>query len=462
MSQFQHINVEVLGKYSSPGPRYTSYPSAPLFSSAYRADHYRQEILRTNSANQASPLSLYVHLPFCDTLCYFCGCTMVITHSRERIAEYNKYLKKEIDLVAPLISPQRRVAQLHWGGGTPSYLSPDEIRDLGTHLAERFRYEADIEAGVEIDPRGLTREHMKAFREAGFNRVSMGVQDFDPRVQEAVNRKQSERITRDAVEWSRELGFKSINIDLIYGLPYQTLEQFEKTVETIIDISPDRLAVFNYAYVPWLKPHQNIIPAETLPSPELKLHIFKRTIERLTGAGYWNIGMDHFAKRSDELAVAQQKKTLYRNFQGYSTKAGCDLYGFGMSAIGHFRDTYHQNTKVLREYYAALDRNSLATVAGYQMNSDDHIRKDVIMRIMCDMEVEKPLIEQRYGIRFDEHFADAMPKLGPLEEDGLVVVEPDRITVNGMGRLVVRNIAMCFDAYIEKMIQEKPIFSKTV
>jgi oxygen-independent coproporphyrinogen-3 oxidase len=277
-----------------------------------------------------------------------------------------------------------------------------------------------------------------------------------------VNRIQPERLTRDAVQWSRELGFKSINIDLIYGLPYQTLESFEKTVDTIIDILPDRIAVFNYAYVPWLKPHQRIIAEAALPSPELKLHIFKRTIEKLVAAGYWNIGMDHFAKQSDELAIAQRNKTLYRNFQGYSTKAGCDLYGFGMSAIGHFRETYHQNTKVLRDYYSALERNSLSTVVGYQMTEDDHIRKDVIMRIMCDMGVEKLPIEERYGIRFDEYFADSLVKLKPLEEDDLVIVEPDRIVVNGMGRLVVRNIAMCFDAYIDKMIQEKPIFSRTV
>ncbi len=462
MSQFKVIDVDVLGKYSGPGPRYTSYPSAPLFSSAFGSGRYRQEIIRTNSSNEASPLSLYVHLPFCDTLCYFCGCTMLVTHSKERIAEYNEYLKKEIGLVAPLLSSRRRVAQLHWGGGTPSYLSPDEIKDLGMHIADRFTYDADIEAGVEIDPRGLTYDHMKAFREVGFNRVSMGVQDFDPRVQQAVNRIQPERLTRDAVQWSRELGFKSINIDLIYGLPYQTLESFEKTVDIIIDISPDRIAVFNYAYVPWLKPHQRIIAEAALPSPELKLHIFKRTIEKLVAAGYWNIGMDHFAKQSDELAIAQRNKTLYRNFQGYSTKAGCDLYGFGMSAIGHFRETYHQNTKVLRDYYSALQRNSLATVVGYQMTEDDHIRKDVIMRIMCDMGVEKLPIEERYGIRFDEYFADALVKLKPLEEDDLVIVEPDRIVVNGMGRLVVRNIAMCFDAYIDKMIQEKPIFSRTV
>jgi oxygen-independent coproporphyrinogen-3 oxidase len=290
----------------------------------------------------------------------------------------------------------------------------------------------------------------------------MGVQDFNPKVQEAVNRIQPESITRDAVKWSRKLGFKSINLDLIYGLPHQSLSSFEKTVRRIIDISPDRLAVFNYAHVPWLKPHQKLIHQEQLPSPELKLQIFKMTIEKLIDAGYWNIGMDHFAKRTDEMAIAQTNKTLYRNFQGYSTKAGCDLYGFGMSAIGHFKETYQQNMKTLPDYYKALNATSLATNVGYRMTSDDHIRKAVIIRIMCDMELEKSSVEQQFGINFDSYFDDALRKLETFVPDGLVTLTKERIVVNGLGRLIIRNIAMCFDAYLEQMMKERPIFSRTV
>ncbi len=462
MKQFESVDIGLLRKYSGPGPRYTSYPTAPLFSPKFGPAEYRDAVQRTNTSDTTSPLSLYFHFPYCDTLCYFCGCTMLVTNHRKQIAEYNDYLKKEIDMVAPSIGAHRRVIQLHWGGGTPSYLDPDEIRDIGLYIRSRFAFDEDIEAGVEIDPRGLTYDHMKALRESGFNRISMGVQDFDVRVQEAVNRVQPESITRDAVNWSRELGFSSINLDLIYGLPFQTLETFAETVDKVIDIAPDRLAVFNYAHVPWLKPHQKLILPETLPSTELKLEIFKMTIEKLVAAGYWNVGMDHFAKQTDELAIAQKNRTLYRNFQGYSTKAGCDLYGFGMSAIGQFHDSYQQNVKTVREYFDALDALRLPTHLGYTMTPDDHIRKDVIMKLMCDMELNKGEIEEAYALSFDEYFRDSLAKLGQFVSDGLVTLTKEKIVVHGMGRLVIRNIAMCFDAYIEKMMAEKPIFSKTV
>lgn len=462
MKQFESIDLALLKKYSGQGPRYTSYPTAPLFSNAFGPKEYREEILATNAQDGTADLSLYFHFPYCDTLCYFCGCTMLVTHDQSNIRNYNTYLKKEIDFVAPLIAPDRKVSQLHWGGGTPSYQDPEEILNIGSYIREQFRFADDIEASVEIDPRGLTYDHMKALRESGFNRVSMGVQDFNEQVQEAVNRVQPESITRDAVEWSRDLGFQSINLDLIYGLPYQTLKTFEQTVEKIIDISPDRIAVFNYAHVPWLKPHQKVIKTETLPSVEEKLEIFKMTIEKLIDAGYWNIGMDHFAKSTDEMTMAQKNGTMYRNFQGYSTKAGCDLYGFGMSAIGHFKNSYHQNLKTVKEYYAAIDGNSFATTVGYRMTADDHIRKDVIMRIMCDMELDIPAMEKKHRLNFRDYFAPAFTKLTPFVDDGLVSIQPDKIIVHGLGRLVIRNIAMCFDAYIDAMMKEKPIFSKTV
>ncbi|MFA6468447.1 MAG: oxygen-independent coproporphyrinogen III oxidase [Bacteroidota bacterium] len=462
MKQFETIDLALLKKYSGQGPRYTSYPTAPLFSKSFGPKEYRTEILTTNAADENADLSLYFHFPYCDTLCYFCGCTMLVTHDHNLITNYNEYLKKEIEMVSPLIGKNRRVSQLHWGGGTPSYQHPEEILNIGSFIKNHFRFADDIEASVEIDPRGLTFEHMKALRESGFNRVSMGVQDFNEKVQEAVNRIQPESITRDAIQWSRDLGYSSINLDLIYGLPFQTLKTFEETVEKVIDISPDRIAVFNYAHVPWLKPHQKVILAETLPTVEEKLEIFKMTIEKLVEAGYWNIGMDHFAKATDEMTVAQKNKTMYRNFQGYSTKAGCDLYGFGMSAIGHFKNSYHQNLKTVKDYTSAIGSGEFATTVGYRMTNDDHIRKDVIMRIMCDMELDIPATEAKHKINFREYFAPSFDKLTPFVEDGLVTIEPSKIVVHGLGRLVIRNIAMAFDAYIDAMMKEKPIFSKTV
>ncbi len=460
--QFQSIDIGVLRKYDRPGPRYTSYPTAPVFSNDFGPDKFQKEIVRTNADGIHSDISLYIHFPFCDTLCYFCGCTMLVTHSRERIKEYNEQVKKEISLVRPLISSKRRVTQLHWGGGTPSYLDPDDIIDMSSFIRKNFIFTDDIEACVEIDPRGLTFEHMKLLRDGGFNRVSMGVQDFNEKVQQAVNRIQPEKMTRTTIEWCRKLGFSSINLDLIYGLPFQTLRSFEKTINKIIDISPDRIAVFNYAYVPWLKPHMKLIHPEDLPAPETKLQILKMTIEKLTDAGYRYIGMDHFAKPSDELSVAQKNKTLYRNFQGYSTKAGTDVYAFGMSSISQFTDIYAQNAKTLPEYYRRISSGMLATHVGYRMSSDDHIRKYVINRLMCDFEIDKGDVERRFDIKFDSYFADGIDQLTDFLVEGCVTNSPDTITVHDMGRFIIRNIAMCFDAYLEKITKEHPLFSRTV
>lgn len=387
---------------------------------------------------------------------------MLITHDKKRISEYNDYIKKEIDITVPLIKKSRKVQQLHWGGGTPSYLTPDEIRDVGIYTKEHFDFDDDIEASVEIDPRGLTREHMAAFRDAGFNRVSMGVQDFNLKVQETINRVQSEEITRDAVNWSRELGFKSVNLDLIYGLPYQTTKSFELTLDKIIDISPDRIAVFNYAHVPWLKKHQRVITNEMLPSPENKLSTLKMTIEKLQDAGYWYIGMDHFAKPDDELAISQRNKTLYRNFQGYSTKAGCDVYAFGMSAISQFESMFAQNYKSLPDYYSRISSGEFATKVGYKLTEDDKIRRYTINKLMCDMELTKSDVENKFNVVFDDYFKNDIPKLGEFIDGGFIVAENGKYKVVGTGKLIIRNIAMCFDAYLEKMMKEKPIFSRTV
>jgi oxygen-independent coproporphyrinogen-3 oxidase len=462
MSDIKHLDVDILKKFNQPGPRYTSYPTAPVFSDQFTPDDFEREIVETNRHSDATDLSLYFHFPYCDTLCYFCGCNMMVTQKREHIEEYNRYLKKEIDMIEPLMSKKRKVEQMHWGGGTPTYLTPDEIRDIGNYIKKRFDFSDDIEASVEIDPRGLTKDHLQALRDVGFNRTSFGVQDFNPKVQEAVNRVQSEELTTQTIEWARELGFQSVNLDLIYGLPHQTLETFTETVERVAALSPDRIAVFNYAHVPWLKKHQVMIKAEDLPSADERLQILKMTIEKLMDAGYEYIGMDHFAKPTDELAVAQKNGTLYRNFQGYSTKAGCDVYAFGLSAISQFQNIYAQNIKHLRDYYKRLDSNRPATSVGYRMTADDHIRKETIMQLMCNLEIDKRDIGARFGIDFGEYFAEDLKKLNVFVADGLLSVDSEKIKVRGSGILVIRNIAMCFDAYLERMMREKPVFSKTV
>jgi oxygen-independent coproporphyrinogen-3 oxidase len=390
---------------------------------------------------------------------------MIVSRKADKKQEYYDHLYREVEHVSSLVAPGRKVVQLAWGGGTPTDQTPDQIRRLGRVIHGRFAFAAptEVEASSEIDPRDLTRDHMVALKEAGFNRVSMGVQDFDPRVQKAVNRIQPERMTRDVVEWSRELGFHSINLDFIYGLPYQTRATFEKTIDTLIDISPDRIAMFNFAYVPWLKKHQEqLIDPSTVPGPEERLAILKMTIEKLSAAGYAYIGMDHFAKPDDELAIAQERGTLHRNFQGYSTKAGCDLYAFGMSAISQTDDVYAQNHKTLPEYYAAVEDRRLATKCGYRLDADDKTRREVITRLMCDFVLDKRSIERRFDLEFDSYFARSVAKLDRFIQDDLVDVGADRITVTPMGRLVIRNISMCFDRYIDDMRRDKPIFSRTV
>lgn len=455
------IDIDQLRKYDKPGPRYTSYPTAPQFHENFTCDDFIKEIIRTNEGENLPDLSLYFHMPYCDTLCYFCGCNVIITRNRERIAKYNNNIKLEVDLIRKYIQPGRKVEQLHWGGGTPTHLNPDEITDLITYINRHFKYTGDAEIGCEIDPRGLTREHLEALRNGGFNRISMGVQDFNEKVQKVVNRIQPEDMTKQVCEWVKELGFLSMNIDLIYGLPFQTTENFAITVDKIIDISPDRVAVFNYAHVPWMKRHQTIIKDEDLPKPQEKLEILKMTIAKLTESGYVYIGMDHFAKPDDELAVALREKKLYRNFQGYSTHAGADLYAFGITSISQLPLTYSQNYRKEKEYYDAIDEGFLPVLRGYTLNRDDIIRRRVIMNLMCHFVLNFHEIEQEFGINFKEYFAWGLENLKEMSEDGLVKMDEEKIEVTEMGRLMIRNIAMNFDGYIERQVDIAQ-YSRTV
>ncbi|MCS7052423.1 MAG: oxygen-independent coproporphyrinogen III oxidase [Ignavibacterium sp.] len=455
------VDLKKFKKYDKPGPRYTSYPTAPQFNESFTHKDFLNEILKTNNAENKAPLSLYFHIPYCDTLCYFCGCNMIVTRNRNRISEYIKYLKKEISLIKSLLSEDRIVVQHHWGGGTPTHLNPDEINDLASFINSNFNFTTDAEISCEIDPRELKREHLEALRINKFNRISMGVQDFNEEVQKAVNRIQPEEITMQAINWIRELNFQSLNLDLIYGLPHQTVDSFEKTVDKIIKISPDRIAVFNYAHVPWLKKHMTLINPDDIPAPEVKLEILKMTIEKLTSNGYEFIGMDHFAKPDDELSIALKEKKLYRNFQGYSTHSGTDLYALGITSISQLKNIYAQNHKTEKEYYNALDSDILPTAKGYYLTLDDHIRRDVIMKLMCDFELEFSFIEEKYQINFKEYFKYGLENLKEMIDDGLLEVDDNKIKVFPIGKLLIRNIAMNFDGFIERNI-DRAKYSRTV
>jgi len=455
------IDIDLIKKYDKPGPRYTSYPTAPHFNESFTHENYLDEVIKTNQGQGLPDLSLYFHLPFCDTLCYFCGCNMIVTSNRERIKRYIDYLKCEIDLLRRHIASERKIVQLHWGGGTPTHLNPDEIVDLSSYINAGFDLHADVEAGCEIDPRELTKDHLIALRKGGFNRISMGVQDFNEKVQKAVNRIQPEDLTRKVIDWVRELGFDSINLDLMYGLPFQSAKTFEKTVDTIIDVDPDRIALFNFAYVPWMKKHQKVIRLQDLPVPEEKLDILKMSTEKLTGAGYVFIGMDHFAKPDDELTLALNEKKLYRNFQGYSTHAGADVYAMGITSISQFGRIYAQNIRKEKEYHAALDGGILPIAKGCYLSDDDLLRRRVITKLMCDFELDFASIEKEFDIDFETYFDWGLNNLNAMMADNLLSVENRMLKVTRMGRLLIRNIAMNFDGYIERK-EDSARYSRTV
>ena len=452
------VDLNLVDKYSKPGPRYTSYPTAPHFSENVGLADW-ERIIASNNETAERDLSLYFHIPYCDTLCYFCGCTTVITRNKDKIEEYLGYLFKELDLFKSRIHPGRKVVQQAFGGGTPTYLSPEQIRRLGNKILETFHFDKDAEVACEMDPRGLTKDHIQALKDVGFNRGSVGVQDFDPAVQKAVNRINPQQMIEEIVGWTREIGFQSLNLDLIYGLPLQTRASFEKTLNAVLELNPDRLAVFNYAHVPWMKPHQKLINEADLPTSEEKLQMLKMIIETLTSSGYVYIGMDHFAKVDDELTIAQHEKTLQRNFQGYSTKAGADIYAFGMSSISQLEDIYAQNTKVVPEYYKMVDAGKLPVEKGYLLTEEDKLRRSVIMRMMCDLELDYAKLSKNLQVDFKTHFEKELNNLDEFVADGLMVLDDNKLTVTNKGRLFIRNIAMTFDAYLG---QGEGRFSKTI
>jgi oxygen-independent coproporphyrinogen-3 oxidase len=438
------VDIDLVQKYNVAGPRYTSYPPATKFTDAISWDDLSKRIEANNRTER--DLSIYFHIPFCETLCWFCGCTTVITLNHDKGASYVDYLGREVSKMAPRLNPERKAVQLHFGGGSPTFLRPDEIRKLGEMIHRHFKFSPDIEASVEVDPRRLTRDHLVALREIGFNRASMGVQDFNPKVQEAVHRIQPREMTQQAMDWMRELGYGSINLDLIYGLPHQTVESFNQTLDIVLEMQPDRLAVFSYAHVPWIKPAQKILQDKILPAPETKLQVLKLVIEKLTANDqYVYIGMDHFARPGDELAVAQQRKQLQRNFQGYSTRAGSDIYAFGMSSISQIPEAYWQNEKELPKYQQAVDADRVPLQRAYFVTDEDQVRRETIMRVMCDLSLDYAVMSRKLGINFEEHFESELAALAPFEADGLVRRSSKGIEVTDAGRLFIRNIAMCFD-----------------
>lgn len=460
MQQELSVGEEFVNRYNRPGPRYTSYPTAPVWTDTFGANEYETSIALADQ--KKSPVSLYMHLPFCESLCLFCACNVIIRKDKSGTPAYLDILKKETAHVARGVSRDREVTQFHWGGGTPTYLSPEQIEDLFTFTRERFTFAPDAEIGIEVDPRVTTRQHLETVRKLGFNRLSMGVQDFKEEVQKAVHRIQPYEQTRDLIQNARELGFDSINVDLIYGLPYQTAESFAHTVEQIVSLSPDRIAMFSYAHVPWLKKQQGSFVAH-LPEGMKKFDIFRSGLLKFLEAGYLYIGMDHFAKDNDELAVSQRNRTLHRNFQGYTTKAGADLYGMGITAISGIQDAYAQNYRDIPSWEKAVNERGVATMRGYRLSEDDEIRREVISRLLCHTVIVKDEISKQFGIEFDEYFAPELERLKVPEADGLVVLDRKEIRTAWLGRIFIRNLAMVFDPYLEKQqLDSKPLFSKTL
>jgi oxygen-independent coproporphyrinogen-3 oxidase len=454
------ISEEFLNKYNRPGPRYTSYPTAPVWHGDFGPDDLETIFAQADAAG--TPVSLYMHLPFCESLCLFCACTVVIQKDKSVAVPYLEILKREIEHVSRFVSRRRPVIQFHWGGGTPTYLTPAQMEDLFGCAQQRFTFAPGAEIGIEIDPRVTTRTHLETARRLGFNRLSMGIQDFHPEVQKTIHRIQPLEMTRETIETARALGFESVNVDLIYGLPHQTAERFAETVDQVLGLEPDRVAMFSYAHVPWLKKQQGSFQKH-LPEGMEKFRIFRAGLQRFLEAGYLYIGMDHFARPSDELALAQRNRTLHRNFQGYTTKAGADLYGMGVSAISGIGTAYAQNYRDLHNYESRVQARGIATMRGYHLTPDDVIRRAVISRLLCHTVVRKDEIEKEHGISFDDYFAKELERLEEFRADGLAQLSPEEVRVTWLGRIFIRNVAMVFDPYLEQQkLESRPLFSKTL
>jgi len=455
----ENIDFDKIGRYSKAGPRYTSYPTAIEFKESQDVrDEYLSELKTLKT-----PISLYFHLPFCRSACYFCGCNVVYTSKAEKRLRYIDYLKMEMDILGKYLDKTREVTQLHFGGGTPTFFTAEELNEIITSIKYHFPNFSDkAEISCEVDPRYLDEDQIKVLTKNGFNRISFGVQDFDPKVQEAVHRIQPFNIVEDSVKLARKYGIESINIDLIYGLPFQTLETFKHTLELSLKLNPDRFAIFNYAHVPWLMKTMRKIDGNTLPEPTEKLKILKHTIDYLRNSKYKMIGMDHFAKENDELFLAIEKGELHRNFQGYTTKGGTQLIGIGLTSIGDGERYYIQNLKDMKSYEASLDKGELPIFRGVKLSDDDKIRKDVIMELMSNFKLNIERFNSKHSIKFMEYFKDEIPELQPFIDDDILTIDEKTINISFTGTMVIRNIAMVFDGYMKTHSKSSKVFSKTI
>lgn len=452
---------ELLAKYAKPGPRYTSYPTAPVWSEDFGPEQAREIYRANNPDGSTRPLALYFHIPFCRSLCWYCGCNVKITRNTRVTGPYLRALEAELERVTPWIAEGREVSQMHWGGGTPTYLCPEEIEQLVGMVSSRLRFRKTAEISIEVDPRVTTFDHLEALRRCGFNRLSMGVQDFNPQVQQAVHRIQTLEATSALIDKARALGFESINIDLMYGLPHQTVASFARTLEQVHSLAPDRLALFHYAHVPWLKPAQKLIDQDAVPDSQTKLAIFELAIEDFMSKGYRYIGMDHFARPEDELSLAQSQRSLRRNFMGYTTQAGTDLYGFGVSSISEIDGHFIQNAREVPDYQERLSLGELPTLRGLSLSQDDHLRKAVIEELICNCRLDFAQISLSFGIDFKSYFAQELKASEPLAEDGLLLLDPDGISVLPRGQILIRNICMIWDAYLPQQAAGERLFSQT-
>jgi oxygen-independent coproporphyrinogen-3 oxidase len=459
MDVYMQTEKDLIQKYNVPGPRYTSYPTAVQFQEIDSSDTVIETLKKRNE--EPRNISLYFHVPFCFSLCWYCGCTKIITKNTDRGDVYIDYLAKEMDLIKGQIHPESKVIQLHMGGGTPTFLKPDQLRRLGSEIKKRFMYHPEIEFSVEIDPRTCSKEHVSALAEIGVNRASLGVQDTNEDVQKAIHRIQPFEQTEQVTRWLREAWINSINFDLIYGLPKQTLDTFQKTLRDVQTLDPDRLAVYSYAHLPNLMPSQRLLNEEDFPTPDEKLSMLMMAIDTLENDGYRYIGMDHFSKEGDELTKALEEGTLQRNFQGYSTHANTDMYALGMSSISMVNSIYYQNTKDLDAYYTELDNGNLPVIKQMILSEDDRIRRDWISRLMCKPRVKFGDFKEKWGVNPKDYFSEEWSRLDQLENDGLIIQLTNEIQITTRGRLFLRNIAMVFDAYLTPDKQSQR-YSKTV